>query len=126
MLKPILCDYNDPCILVSGTTTIKGGPEDATEADKERKEEIFKNCTPIIECTTELNNTQIDHAKDLDLVMPVYNLTEYNDNYFKTSESLWQYYRDEPALNNINKITNFTGNSTSFKSKVKVTGKTPC
>ena len=49
--------------------------------------------------------------------MPMYNLIEYSDNYSKTSGSLWQYYKDEPNDN----LANFE----SFKSKVKVTGKTP-
>ena len=41
-------------------------------------------------------NTQIDNAKYLNLVMPMYNLIEYSYNYLKTSESLWQYYKNEP------------------------------
>ena len=49
--------------------------------------------------------------------MPMYNLIEYSDNYVKTSESLWQYYKDEPNGN--------LANSESFKFKVKITGKTP-
>ena len=49
--------------------------------------------------------------------MLLYNLTEYSGNYSKTLESLWQYYKDDPN-NNI-------GNSESFKSKIKITGKTP-
>ena len=49
--------------------------------------------------------------------MPMYNLTEYSDNYSKTSGSLWQYYKDNPKDN----ITQ----SESFKSKIKTTGKTP-
>ena len=49
--------------------------------------------------------------------MPMYNLIEYSDNYAKTSGSLWQYYRDEPNDN--------LANSESFKSKIKITGKTP-
>ena len=49
--------------------------------------------------------------------MPMYNLIEYSDNYSKTSESLWQYYKDEPNDN--------ISDSKSFKSKVKITGKTP-
>ena len=40
--------------------------------------------------------------------MPVYNLIEYGDNYSKTSDSLWQYYRDEPALTDVAAITNFS------------------
>ena len=37
-----------------------------------------------------------DNAKDIDVVLPMYNLIEHSDNYSKTSRSLWQYYRDEP------------------------------
>ena len=49
--------------------------------------------------------------------MPMYNLIEYSDNYSKTSESLWQYYRDESSDN--------LENSESFKFKIKITGKNP-
>ena len=48
----------------------------------------------------------------------MYNLIEYSDNYAKTSRSLWQYFRDEPDDNNLE-------DSKSFKSKIKITGKTP-
>ena len=65
-----------------------------------------------------MNNTQIDNAKDIDIVMPMYNLIEYSDNYAKTSGSLWQYFRDEPDDNNIEDYE-------SLKSKIKITGKTP-
>ena len=49
--------------------------------------------------------------------MPMYDLIEYSDNYAKTTGSLWQYFRDEPDDN----IEDFE----SFKSKIKITGKTP-
>ena len=49
--------------------------------------------------------------------MPMYNLIECSDNYSKTSGSLWQYCRDEPN----NNLADFE----SFKSKTKITGKTP-
>ena len=64
----------------------------------------------------EINNTQIDNAKNIDIVMVMYNLIEYSDIYAKTSGSLWQYYRDEPNDN----LTD----SESLKSKLKITGKT--
>ena len=64
-----------------------------------------------------INNIQIDNAEYIDVVMPMYNLIEYSDNYSKTSGSLWQYYRDDPNDN----ITQ----SESFKYKFKITGKTP-
>ena len=78
---------------------------------------IFKNGAPFSECISTINNAQLDHAKDIDVVMPMYNLIEYSYNYSKTSGSLWQYYRDEPNDN----ITE----SESFKSKIKITGKKP-
>ena len=58
--------------------------------------------------------------------MVMYNLTKYSNNYLKTSGSLWQYYRDEPALNNAGAIDNFhaADNSVSFKFNEKITGKT--
>ena len=46
-----------------------------------------------------MNNTEIYNAKDIDIVMPMYHLTEYSDNYSKTSGSLWQYCKDEPNYN---------------------------
>ena len=49
--------------------------------------------------------------------MPMYNLIEYSDNYSKISGSLWQYYKDDPNDN--------IRQSESFKSKIKITGKTP-
>ena len=60
--------------------------------------------------------TDIDNVKDIDVVMPMYNLIEYSDNYSKASGSLWQYYKNDPNDN----ITE----SESFKFKVKITGKT--
>ena len=45
---------------------------------------------------SEKNNTQVDNAKDLDVVMPMYNLIKYSDNYFETSGSLYQFGRDKP------------------------------
>ena len=46
----------------------------------------------MLDWRSEINNTQIGNAKDIVKVMPVYNLIEYNDNYSKTSGSLWQFY----------------------------------
>ena len=46
------------------------------QPDERNKGVIFKNCEPFIECTSEINNTQIDYAKDLDFAMPMYNLIE--------------------------------------------------
>ena len=78
---------------------------------------IFKNCAPFTKCIGRINSTEIDDGQDLDNVMPMYNLIEYSDNYSKTSWRLWQYYKDDPN----DSITQ----SESFKSKIKITGKTP-
>ena len=84
--------------------------------DERNKRVIFKNCAPFTNCKSEINNTEIDNAKNIDIVMPMYNLIEHGDNSSKTSGSLWQYYKDEPN-------DNLTG-SESFKSKIKITGNT--
>ena len=54
----------------------------------------FKNCAPFTKCISKINDTEIDNAQDIDIVMPMYNLIEYSDNYSKTSGILWQYYKD--------------------------------
>ena len=61
-----------------------------------------------------------------DIVMPMYNLIEYSDNYSKTSGSLWQYCKEIPAVNNDGNIVDFNGaNATdSFNFKTKITGQT--
>ena len=35
---------------------------------------IFKNCASFTHCIRQMNNTQIDNARDIDVVMPMYNL----------------------------------------------------
>ena len=64
MLKPNLCDYSDPYILVKGTITITGAGADAAarQADERDKEVVFKNCAPFTNCISEINNTQVDNA----------------------------------------------------------------
>ena len=115
MLKSSLCDYNDAYILVKGKITITGAGDDA--AARQADARAFKICSPFINCISEVNNTQIDHCKDTDIVMPLYNLLEYSDNYAMTSRGLWQYYRNERNDN--------IADSESFKSKIKITEKTP-
>ena len=75
--------------------------------------------SPFTDFISGINNTQIDNAKYIDVIMPMYSLIEYRDSYSKTSESLWQYYRDEPALTTAGGIANFhaTENSASFTFK---------
>ena len=78
MLKSSLCDYSDAYILVKGTITIAeaAANDAARQADEREKGVSFKNCAPFINCISELNNTQIDNAKDIDIVMPINNLIE--------------------------------------------------
>ena len=101
MLRSNLCDYADAYILVKGTITITGDGDDDEEnqADERNKGIILKNCAPFTKCISRINNTDIDNARDMDIVIPMYNLTEYSDNYAKTSRSLYQYYKDDPNDN---------------------------
>ena len=119
MLRSSLCDYSDAYILDKGKITITRAGADAAakQADERDKVVAFKNCALFNNCISEINNTQLDNAKDIDIVMPMYSLIEYSDNYAKTSGSLWQYFRDEPDHN--------LADSESFKSKIKITTKTP-
>ena len=119
MIRSNLCDYADSYILAKGTITITGAGDDvaARRVDERNEGVTFKNCAPFTKCISRINNTDIDNAHDIDIIMHMYNLIEYSDNYSKTSGSLWQYYKNDPDDN----LTN----SESFKSKVKITGNTP-
>ena len=70
MLKSSLCDYSDAYILVKKTITITGAGADAAarQADERNQGVIFKNCAPFTDCISEINNIQIDNAKDPDVV----------------------------------------------------------
>ena len=76
----------------------------------------FKNCAPFTKCISRINNIETDNVKYIDIVMQMYNLLEYSNNYSKISGSLLQYYKDEP--------NDSIADSESFKSKIKITGKT--
>ena len=103
MLRSNLCDYADAYILVKGTITITGnaGAEPnpnapktaaqllaARQADERDKGVTFKNCAPFTKCISRINNTDIDNAQDINIVMPMYNLIEYSDNY---SKNIWKF-----------------------------------
>ena len=76
MLRSNLCDYADAYILVKRTTTITGAGNDdsAKQLDERNKGVILKNCALFTKCATRINNADIDNAKDIDIVMPMYNL----------------------------------------------------
>ena len=81
----------------------------------------LKNYAPFTKCNLEINDEHIDTAENLDIVMHVYNLIEYSDNYEDSSATLYQYKRDEPP--EANAIDNLTvDNSNSFKYKVSLLG----
>ena len=111
MLRSSLCNYSDASITVTGAET-----DDATkQLDERNKGLIFENWAPFTDCISEINNTQIDNAKYINIIMPMYTLIENSDNYSKISgfqQQVYyrcsQYYRDDPNDN----ITD----SVSFKS----------
>ena len=84
---------------------------------QKKKTVTFKNNAPFLNCISKINGIKIDNAKDLDVVMPMYNLLEYSKNYKKTTGSLWNYCRDEPS-------NPLSSNSESFKYKTIITGNT--
>ena len=126
MLKSSLCDSSDAYILVKGTISVNNTAAQGAAANNTNKKVIFKNCAPFTNCISEIKNTQIDNAKDIDIVMPMYNLMEYSDNYVKTTGNLWQYCKDIPARNANDEIIIFDVNNVtdSFNFKVKFTGQT--
>ena len=126
MLKSSLCDCSDAYILVKGTISVNNTAGAGVAVNNANKKVIFKNCAPFTNCISEIKNTQIENAQDIDIVMPMYNLIEYSDNYAKTTGGLWQYCKDIPALNANDEIIAFNINNTtdSFDFKVKITGQT--
>ena len=107
IIKSNLCDYSDTYILVTGDITAIGGNANTKVA--------FKNCAPFTKCVTHINDQHVDNADDLDIVMPIYNLNEYSNNYSDTSGSLWQFKRYEQNMNNKNPVNVNTADSSSFK-----------
>ena len=115
VLKPNLCDYAEAYILIDGTIRT----EAANAANAADTRLALKNCAPFTKCNLEINDEHVDRAENLDIVMPMYNLIEYSDNYQDSSATLYQYKRDEPPDNNVDLTAN---NSESFKYKVNLLG----
>ena len=113
VLKTNLCDYAEAYILADGTIRGTGGNNNTRLA--------LKNCAPFIKCNLEINDEHVDTAENLDIVMSMYNLIEYSDNYQDSSATLYQYKRDEPPeANAINDLS--ANNSSSFKYKISLLG----
>ena len=113
VLKPNLCDYADAYILVDGTIR-------AANAVNANTRLALKNCAPFTKCNLEINDEHVDTAENLDIVMPMYNLIKYSDNYQDSSATLYQYKRDEPPAILANNLT--VDNPSSFKYKVNLLG----
>ena len=108
-IESSLCDYSDAYILVTGNITVTGGNANTKV--------VFENCAPFENCRIEINNTFVDYADFINIAMPMYNLTEYSDNYSDTSGSSWGFKRDKVA-NNAD-MTN-DDNAPSFKYKANL------
>ena len=123
MLRSILCDYSDAYILVKRNITVNNTAAADADANDTDKKVIFKNCTLFTDCIRKIINTQIDNAQDVDIVMPMYNLVEYSDNYWKTTGSLCKNCKYIPDVNNNGNIVGFNGanasDSFNFKTKNK-------
>ena len=107
MIKPNLIDFSDAYVFVRGNIAVVVG-DNNTKA-------CFKNCTPFTRCVTHLNSEHVETAENLDLIMNLYNLIKYSDNYSDTSGSLWQYKRDEQNMTAAGAIDNVNANSSSLK-----------
>ena len=75
-LRSSLCDNTNAYILVKGIITVLNTAAAGQAANNANKKVIFKNCAPFTRCIGKKNNTQIDDAQHVDVVMPVYNLME--------------------------------------------------
>ena len=108
VIEPNRFDYSDVYILVTGNITTTGGDANIRVA--------FKNCAPFTKFKTHINDEHVENADNLDIIMPIYSLIEYSDNYSDTSGRLWQFKRDESPITNAGNPDNVsTTNSTSFK-----------
>ena len=108
VLKPNLCDYAEAYILVDGTIRAANATRLA-----------LKNCAPFTKYNLEINDEHVDTAENLDIIIPMYYLIEYSDNYQDSSATLYQYKRDEPPEDNV--VAGLTAdNSDSFKYKIKL------
>ena len=110
MLRPDLCDCSDEYIVVKRTIAAA-----AKENHKVEKDVEFKNNAPFRSCISKNNSILIDNAEDRNMVMPMYNLLEYSQNFSMTSENVWNYYRDET-----DDVDDNASDGKSFKYKTKI------
>ena len=79
MLNSSLCDHRDAYIF--GSETISVEPQVEHNPNKVNKKVVFENCAPFTDCISGTNNTQIENAKDIEVVITMNDLLEYCDNY---------------------------------------------
>ena len=113
MLHSNLHDYSDAYILVRGNITVQA--ENNRPIDGYKRNLVLKNNPPFISCISKINNVLIDKVEYLDIVMPMYNLIEFDKFYSKTSGTLWNYCKDIS--------TDSIANSESLEYKTSITGK---
>ena len=105
MLRSDLCDCSDVYIVAKRGIDLLAAA--ANENHKAEKNVAVKDNASFISCISKINSTLIDNAEDLDIVMSIYSLLQYHQNYSMTSGSLWNFYRDE--------IDDFAGNASNGK-----------
>ena len=141
MLRADLCDYSDAYVEVTADVVVKvsrmnadnvnvfadvaanpaANPPVVAVDNSHKRTFTLKNNAPFISCITKINGELVENAEDLDVVMSMYNLTEYSKNYKKTNGSLHNYYRDEPSSEEENNINYSIKNSESYNYKAKLT-----
>ena len=87
-LRSSLYDYSDAYILVKGNTSVNNTAGAGATANNTDKKVSITNYAQFTRCIRKINSTQTDNAEYIDIVMPMYNLIEYTDNYSKTSGNL--------------------------------------
>ena len=116
VITPNLCDYSDAYILVTGDVKVAGVAANTHVA--------FENCAPFTRCVSNINDEHVETSENVDIIMNLYSLIEYSDNYSDSSGTLYQFKRDEPPVNDAGNTLNVAlDNSTSFKYKASLLGK---
>ena len=90
-----LCDFNDPYIVATGKITAANLGNDK---DVYNRKVALKNSTPFFNYVLKINNQLMEDEKDLDIVVPMFNLPYCSKNFRKTTGSFWNYYPDKPTL----------------------------
>ena len=83
MLRSTLCDFSDGYILVRGTLAVVNTGAQGQSNNPTNKKVVLKNRAPFTNCINKINNTQVDDAHDINIVMPMNNLIEYSDYFSK-------------------------------------------